>query len=139
VNIPLCAGLASGVITLHWLFILWVIGGAALTRGRRWASGVHIGCLLYGIVIEVSPWPCPLTLLEGSLERCAGEAAYQGSFLLHYLQLLVYPNLPGTVLIAGAVAVCALNLAVYLRRWQRCRQAAAPPAAAARCESQPRP
>lgn len=122
-----CAWAGVAVISIHLLFILWVAGGAMLTRGRNWASGLHIGCLLYGIVIEVGPWPCPLTWLEGRFERCVGEAPYQGSFLLHYLQRLVYPDFPNSLLIAAAVAVCAANLGIYARRWRVRSGAAAAP------------
>ncbi len=37
-------------------------------------------------------------------------SAYRGPFLLHYLDAVVYPNIPPNLLIAGAVAVCVLNL-----------------------------
>lgn len=114
-----CSDLALAVVVVHLGFLLWVVVGALVTRGRRWAAALHIGCLAYGIVIELSPWPCPLTALEQHFEACAGLAPYQGSFLLHYLQLLVYPNLSNTVLIAGAVAVCCANLWIYAERWRR--------------------
>lgn len=113
-----CAWAAGAVISIHLLFIFWVAGGALLTRGRNWASGLHIACLVYGIVIEVGPWACPLTWLEGHFERCSGEAGYQGSFLLHYLQRLVYPDFPNALLITAAVVVCGGNLWVYARRWR---------------------
>lgn len=111
--------LALIVVALHLAFILWVIAGALLTRGRPWLAAAHIASLLWGIVIEIAPWPCPLTLLEQYLENRAGLAAYRGAFLLHYLQRFVYPDLSDRTLIVGAVAVCAANLAVYARRWSR--------------------
>lgn len=107
------------VLTLHLLFIAWVALGALLTRGRRWLSWLHIASLVYGVFIEIAPLPCPLTLAEQALERRLGLASYQGSFLQHYLQLWIYPNLPYALLIAAAVAVCGLNLAIYIRRARR--------------------
>lgn len=108
--------LIGAVLAVHALFILWVIFGAALTRGRRGWAIVHLTCLAWGVVIEVAPWPCPLTLLEQSLERAAGRAPYQGAFVLHYLRAFVYPNFPDALLIAGAIAVGAVNIAIYVRR-----------------------
>jgi hypothetical protein len=35
---------------------------------------------------------------------------------LHYLDVVVYPNIPPNLLTAGAVAVCILNLGIYVRR-----------------------
>jgi hypothetical protein len=58
---------------------------------------------------------CPLTLVENWLEQRAGIQPYQGGFLLHYLDKLVYPELPASVLTAAAVIVCVFNLAYYAR------------------------
>ncbi len=113
-------------LTAHLLFILWVAFGCLLTRGRRLLAGLHMASLAYGVFIEVAPVPCPLTLAEQALERRLGEPAYQGSFLQHYLQLWIYPNLPYALLVAAAVAVCGLNFAIYFRRARRARRQARP-------------
>lgn len=113
------ADFAIAVTALHALFILWVIGGAWLTVRRPWLAAAHIASLVWGVVVEVGPWPCPLTILEQRLETAAGAASYHGAFLLHYLQALVYPDLSAGLLIAGAVAVCLANLAVYGHRFTR--------------------
>ncbi|MGH9512216.1 MAG: DUF2784 domain-containing protein [Terriglobales bacterium] len=110
------SGLASLVLFLHALFILWVVFGVFLTRSRPILRWLHIGSLLWGILTEVSALPCPLTLLEGLLEGRAGIEPYQGGFLLHYLDRIVYPDISGNILIAAGVSVCALNLAVYARQ-----------------------
>src|SRR5438128_8169757 len=47
-----------------------------------------------GTLVEILPWTCPLTWAENFLETRAGIAPYQGGFLLHYLDALVYPNIP---------------------------------------------
>jgi hypothetical protein len=112
-------GLAVTTLTLHLLWILWVIFGALLTRGRRALRWLHILSLIYSILIEALPWPpCPLTVLETWLEVHAGVSAYQGSFLVHYLEAIVYPDIPLSLLIAGAVAICLLNLGVYAFRYR---------------------
>jgi len=72
--------------------------------------------------VEIGPWPCPLTLAEGFFENKAGVGAYRGSFLVHYLDRLVYPNISVDVLIVCGVAVCVLNLAVYARRYGKYRR-----------------
>ncbi len=62
------------------------------------------------------PWPCPLTLLENWREQKAGVEPYQGGFLLHYMDKLVYPDISATALTVAGVLVCAFNLAAYGRR-----------------------
>jgi Protein of Unknown function (DUF2784) len=106
--------LAAWVLVVHLLFILWVIFGALLTRSRPWWRRVHIACLIWGVLVEFLPWPCPLTLLENWLEVRAGVQPYQGGFLLHYLDATVYPNVSPILLTVAGVAVCGFNLGVYL-------------------------
>lgn len=112
-------GLAVSVLCLHALFILWVIFGAFLTRSRPLLRWLHIVSLVWGILTELLFWPCPLTILENWLETEAGVEPYQGGFLLHYLDKLVYPDISPIVLTVAGVLVCALNLAFYGR--QTCR------------------
>lgn len=111
--------LAIVVLATHLGFILWVIFGAILTRGRRWLAWAHILCAIYGVAIEVAPWPCPLTLAENWFEAQAGRAPYHGPFLLHYLDALVYPNVPPSLLVWGAAVALAANAFVYARRWRK--------------------
>jgi len=104
------------VLFLHALFILWVVFGALVTRSRPVLRWLHIASLVWGVLTELLPWPCPLTVLENWLEAKAGAQPYQGGFLLHSLDKLVYPDISATILrVAGAI-ICALNLAFYGRQ-----------------------
>ena len=114
--------LAGVVLTLHLLFILWVVFGATVTRRRAVLRWLHLGSLVWGILIEILPWACPLTWAENWLETQTGIAPYQGGFLLHYLDALVYPDIPPGLLVGSGVAVCVVNLGIYAvrfhhRRW----------------------
>jgi hypothetical protein len=107
-------------LSAHLFWIAAVIFGAFWTRGRPALTALHIAALLWGIAVEAGPWPCPLTLAENYFEARAGVLPYQGGFLLHYLDAVVYPNLPGWVVSGAGVAVCVLNLCIYgwrFRRW----------------------
>jgi hypothetical protein len=117
----LYSNLATAVLFLHALFILWVIFGAVLTRSRRILRWLHIASLIWGILTELLLWPCPLTLLENWLEQKGGVEPYQGGFLLHYMDKLVYPDISSTVLTVAGVLVCAINLAIYGRQAWRIR------------------
>lgn len=111
--------LACAIMALHALFIAWVIFGAALTRRRLLLSWLHIASLVWGVLVEVLPWSCPLTLVEQWLEIRAGLTAYQGGFLLHYLDKLVYPDIPPMLLTDAAVVVVIVNLIIYGLRFRR--------------------
>lgn len=108
--------LADAILAAHLLYIAWVIFGAFFTRGRPRLATLHIATIVWGIITETTSASCPLTTAENWCEARAGVAPYHGPFLLHYLDAAVYPNVPGALLVAIAVAVCALNLLVYARR-----------------------
>ena len=93
---------------MHALFILWVIFGAFLTRSRPLLRWLHIVSLVWGILMELLPWPCPLTVLENWLESKAGVEPYQGGFLLHYLDKLVYSDISATLLTMAGYHVWSL-------------------------------
>ena len=102
--------LADCVLGLHVVFILWLIFGALVARHRPVLCLLHITCLVWGILVEVTPWPCPLTVLENWLELRAGVEPHQGGFVLHYLDKIVYPDISPTLLMVVGVGICVLNL-----------------------------
>jgi len=113
--------LASLVLAVHLIWILWVIFGAFCTRGHILLTVFHVLSLVWGITVELSPLPCPLTVTEQLFEQQAGVEAYRGPFLLHLLDRLIYPDVPERLLVGVGVAVCAVNLGVYIRRYWRYR------------------
>jgi hypothetical protein len=110
--------LATLVLFVHILFVFWVVFGAFVTRKRPVLRVLHIASLIWGVLTELY-LPCPLTLMENWLKQRAGVEPYRGGFLLHYLDKLVYPDVPASVLVATAVIVCVLNLAYYARLFWR--------------------
>jgi hypothetical protein len=109
------------VLVVHLTWITLVIFGALWTRGRPIWTTLHILSILWGMIAEAGPWPCPLTLAEQYFESRAGRAAYHGSFLLHILDATVYPNLPDWLITVAGVAVCAFNLGIYAWRFRNWR------------------
>lgn len=117
---------ATAILLVHLLWIAAVIFGTPFTRGRPVWTGLHLGSLIWGIIVEVAPVPCPLTLLEQHVEAMAGMATYQGSFLMHYLDRIIYPDLPWWLVATVGASICALNLGIYgwrFRRWRKMRAA----------------
>jgi hypothetical protein len=112
--------LAAIALSLHLLWIAWVALGCLFTKRRPWLAGFHIVSLVCGLVVNLGPWPCPLTCVEQHLQRRAGLVPYRGGFMVHYLEALVYPDVPPSLLAAIASVVCLFNLGVYVGRWRRC-------------------
>lgn len=110
------------MLVAHLLWILWVLAGWILTSRRPWLRWVHIASLLWAICVEAGPWPCPLTLAEQWLESRAGSTPYQGSFIIHYLEAFIYPDVPQALLTWFGPAVCVLILAIHASRMWKTRR-----------------
>jgi hypothetical protein len=107
------------VLLLHLVWILWVIFGAFWTSHRRWLTSFHIASLIWGIMVEVGPWPCPLTVAENFFQRRVGAVSSSGDFMQHYISSIVYPDVSLVLLTVVAVAVCVANLGMYAWRTLR--------------------
>ena len=107
---------ADAVMLLHFGFILFVALGAVLAW--RWPKLVwtHIPALAWGIGTVTIGFPCPLTAAEKGLRRLAGGAGYDGGFVDHYIENVVYPEKYTLVLRALALGLIAAG---YLGRRQR--------------------
>ena len=106
--------LADLVLALHLVFVLFVVlGGLLVVRWPR-AAWLHIPAAIWGVLIEFTGWICPLTPLENSLRTRGGAAGYNGGFIEHYIQPLLYPAglTRSTQVVLGSL-VLALNLTAY--------------------------
>ena len=108
--------LADAVVFVHLRFILFVATGALLAW--RWPGLVcaHLPALVWGAGTVTLGFACPLTSLEKGLRDRAGGDSYEGGFVDHYIEDVVYPDEYSAVLRAlAAVAI----LAGYVGRVRR--------------------
>ena len=106
--------LADLVLVAHLGFIVFAVFGGLLALRHRWAPFLHLPCVAWGAFVELSGRVCPLTPLENALRSQAGEAAYGGSFVEHYLVPIVYPSgLSAELQVFLAVILVLWNAAVY--------------------------
>ena len=120
--------LVNATVTIHLLFIVFVVAGGVPARRWRWLIPLHLLAVAWAIYVEASPGIiCPLTPLENQFAARAGQAGYSGGFVEHYLVPIIYPEELTRAwqwTLAGIVAV--VNLAVYA--WPRDRRQSAPDA-----------
>ena len=108
--------LADIVVIVHFSFIVFVAVGALLAwRWPRLVSA-HAAALAWGVGTVIIGFPCPLTALEKGLRSLAGDRAYPGGLIDHYLDGLVYPG-QYTWALRGLVAVAVLI--GYVGLWRR--------------------
>jgi Protein of Unknown function (DUF2784) len=106
--------LADAVLLVHALFIAWVVlGGFAVLR-RGVLAVLHLPAVAWGVWVSYSGTLCPLTPLEQSLRRAAGQAGWEGGFIEHYLGALIYPEglTVERLMLQGAI-VLAINFVLY--------------------------
>ena len=99
--------LADGVLVLHVGIVSFIVGGLLLVvignlRGWRWVNrrAFRIAHLAAIAIVVGEAWfgaICPLTTLEMWLRAEARSAVYEGSFIEHWLQRLLYYTAPGWV------------------------------------------
>lgn len=110
---------ADTIVILHAAFVFFVLfGGLAVLRWRR-LIWFHLPAAVWGAVIELGGWICPLTYLEVHLRRRIGGTDYSGTFVEHYLEPLIYPlGLTRQAQIVFGISTVLLNLAVYIHIWR---------------------
>ena len=106
--------LADLVVGMHALFVAFVVLGGLLALRWPWIAAAHLPAAVWGALIELRGWVCPLTPLEKSLRAAAGDAGYRGGFIEHYLLPVLYPaGLTRDVQLTLGSLVIAVNLVIY--------------------------
>ena len=115
---------ADALVLVHLLFVLFVVLGALLLVRWPRVAWIHLPCAVWGALVELGGWICPLTPWERQLRIAAGRDGYTGGFIEHYVVPLIYPgDLTRQIQIALALLVIGINLALYAWAWHRRRQA----------------
>jgi polyferredoxin len=117
--------LADVVLATHFAVVLFVVGGlVAIVAGNLfgwrfvntwWFRVAHLAAIA---VVVAQAWlgiVCPLTTLESWLRTQAGEAAYETSFIEHWLTRLLFYDAPAW---AFTAAYSLFGLAVVAAWWR---------------------
>jgi hypothetical protein len=111
--------LADLTVTLHFAFVIFVVAGGLLVIRWPRVAWVHVPAAVWGAVIELAGWICPLTPLEQWLRLQSGSRGYSGDFVDRYVMPLLYPDwLSRPTQFALAAFVVVANLAIYFWVWR---------------------
>lgn len=115
------AGISADIVVLiHFLWILFLVLGSLAGRRYRWVKVLHIGGMSGALFLQVFHLYCPLTYLEVWLRKQQEPSdAYQGSFIVHYVEKLVYIDLSARIIFIATCFVVLLSAVVYLRNPKR--------------------
>jgi hypothetical protein len=105
---------ADVIVLLHLAFIMFVVFGGVLALKWRRVMWLHIPAAIWGALIEMAGWICPLTPIENSLRIAGGAPSYSGGFIEHYIVPIVYPTgLTRAMQLSLAALVILINVVVY--------------------------
>jgi polyferredoxin len=116
--------LADLVLALHLGIVLFVVGGLGFVivgSLRAWRSArslwFRVAHLVAIAVVVAQAWlgaVCPLTMLEMWLRARARQSTYEGSFVEHWVQRLLYHDASAWVFTLG---YSVFGLAVLATWW----------------------
>lgn len=106
---------ADFTVFIHFLWIIFLLFGAIIGRKFRAVKYLHIAGLGFAVIMQIFGWYCPLTHLEVWLrQRHEPLLTYRGSFLIHYVERIVYVELtPGIIFVLTIILIVA---SVFLYR-----------------------
>ena len=108
--------LADSVILIHFLWIVFLFLGGIWGIKNRAVMILHISGLIFAFVIQIFDWYCPLTHLEVWLRsRHDSSLTYTPSFIIHYVEQIVYIELSRYLIFVLTLVLCGLNLWLYLK------------------------
>lgn len=101
-------------VAVHFLWILFLIFGFVFAlKGSRIAF-LHLGGLVFALLLNALGGSCPLTHLENYFRSFQeAHSTYPASFIMRYVERFVYPDVPEAFLRGGEILVTALYLMVY--------------------------
>ena len=106
--------IADIIVVVHFLFIVFVVGGGLLVLRWPRLAWIHLPAVIWGALVELRSWICPLTPLENHFRDLAGKQLYSGDFVERYLLPVIYPaTLTASIqqILGGAVIV--VNIIFY--------------------------
>ncbi|MBU0735206.1 MAG: DUF2784 domain-containing protein, partial [Pseudomonadota bacterium] len=106
--------LAQITVILHFLWIVFIVFGVVFAIRRSRVAWLHLGGILFSLIINLFGWYCPLTYLEHYLQAGpVSGGAHEEPFIIHYLMPVIYPDVPERIIRIGEILFVCLNLVIY--------------------------
>ncbi|MEQ8859970.1 MAG: DUF2784 domain-containing protein [Pseudomonadales bacterium] len=110
----LAAAAADAVLICHALVASFAVFGAFVVFAHPWTAAAHLPIVVWSSVVNLAHWTCPLTPLERTLRRRAGQRAFEGGWIQHYLEPLVRPlGMPRRLELVAGISVLVWNGLLY--------------------------
>ena len=109
---------ADCVLVGHALFALFAVLGGFLSFFDARFAFIHIPVVAWSSLVNLAHWTCPLTPLEKHFRVRAGQSAYEGGWIQHYIEPLLRPlGMPRRLEYVAGISVLVGNLILYAIIW----------------------
>ncbi len=105
---------ADVILLLHVLFVAFVVMGLLLivvgkVRAWSWIRNpwfrlIHLAAITVVMILSWLGLICPLTTIEMALRSRAGDTVYTGSFISHWLERILYYQVPPWIFVVCYMA-----------------------------------
>jgi len=114
--------IADTVILIHFLWIVFLFIGAYLGSKYKLIRTFHLLGLGFALITQIFHLYCPLTYLELWLRKKHDPSLiYTGSFIIHYLEKIIYIEIPPLTILLSTILLFLFNGWLYLRKFERFR------------------
>lgn len=108
---------ADLVVVVHFLWIVFLFLGGIWGRRNSFIKIFHLSGIGFAIFIQIFGLFCPLTYIEVWLRsKHDPQLAYSGSFIIYYLEKLIYIEVPGYLIFIFTIALFVFNIWLYLKK-----------------------
>jgi hypothetical protein len=114
---------ADAILITHLLFVVFVVGGLLVIYVGYWQSWawvrnywfrlLHMGAITIVVFESWISVICPLTTWEMQLREKGGGSTYEGSFIQHWLQSILYYEAPEWVFVVSYTLFALLVVASW--------------------------
>ncbi|MCK5305797.1 MAG: DUF2784 domain-containing protein [Candidatus Omnitrophica bacterium] len=115
---------ADAIVVIHFAWILFMLIGFILTLAGFWRRRffdkwlfrtLHLCGILYVGALVLLRQYCPLTILENILRtKYNPEVTYPISFIVHYIEKLVYPDINPLVILIPTVIIAVFTIIMFI-------------------------
>jgi hypothetical protein len=115
--------LADLVLLFHAAYVAYVVFGLAIILigialrwtwvNNFWFRITHLAAITLVVAESMLGVRCPLTVLENSLRRTAGQTGYGAGYIAHWIQPLIFFDFPPWVFTVGYVVFVLVVAAVF--------------------------
>jgi len=102
---------ADAILLLHVLVVIFIVFGLVLIFVGKlltwswvrnpWFRLLHLIAISVVVILSWLSFVCPLTSIEMELRTRAGDTVYSGSFISHWLEIILYYQAPPWVFVVG--------------------------------------